>query len=93
MNNVFLNGQLVCNDPEQAAVVEQHLPRHLALTRAEPGCLSFEVKRTGNPLVWQVDEQFRDAESFRAHQQRVAESEWGRATAGIVRQYEIEGLA
>ncbi|RJT78508.1 antibiotic biosynthesis monooxygenase [Arthrobacter cheniae] len=54
---------------------------HIELTRAEQGCLSSEVKATGNPLIWQVDEQFQDASSFRAHQQRVAESKWGKATA------------
>lgn len=92
MSNVFLTGQLVCSDKEQVAVVAQHLPLHIKLTRAEPGCLSFEVNPTQNPLIWQVDEQFQDGDSFRAHQQRVAESEWGRATAHIDRRYEIEGL-
>ncbi|MET3176830.1 UNVERIFIED_ORG: quinol monooxygenase YgiN [Arthrobacter sp. UYCu721] len=92
MTNVFLSGQLVCNDQEQVAVVAQHLPLHIELTRAEHGCLSFEVNLTQNPLIWQVDEQFQDAASFRAHQQRVAESEWGRATANIDRHYEIKGI-
>lgn len=92
MNNVFLSGQLVCRDQNQATVVAQHLPLHIELTRAEQGCLSFEVILTQNPLVWQVEEQFQDAASFRAHQQRVADSDWGRATAGIERRYEIRGL-
>jgi quinol monooxygenase YgiN len=92
MSNVFLTGQLVCSDHAQVTVVAQHLPLHIKLTRAEHGCLSFEVKPTQNPLIWQVDEQFQDAASFRAHQERVAESEWGRATAGIARNYEIEGM-
>ena len=35
---------------------------------------------------------FQDAAAFTAHQQRVAGSEWGRATAGIERRYEIEGI-
>lgn len=69
--------------------MELHLPEHIRLTRAEPGCLSFEVSPTINPLVWQVDEQFQDDASFLAHQQRVAASEWGRATASIERRYEI----
>jgi quinol monooxygenase YgiN len=92
MTNVFLTGQLVCSDQEQKAVVEQHLALHIALTRSEPGCISFEVSPTQDPLIWQVDEQFQDAESFRAHQQRVAESEWGMATANIDRHYEINGM-
>jgi quinol monooxygenase YgiN len=92
MSNVILTGQLVCRDQEQVAVVVQHLLLHTQLTRAEPGCLSFEVNPTQNPLIWQVDEKFQDAASFRAHQQRVAESEWGRATANIERRYEVEGV-
>lgn len=92
MSNVFLTGQLVCSDQEQVTAVVQHLPLHIKLTRAEQGCLFFEVKPTQNPLIWQVDEQFQDAASFRAHQKRVAESEWGRATACIARHYVIEGL-
>ena len=92
VSNVFLSGQLVCRDRHEAAIVAQFLPLHMELTRAEQGCLSFEVNVTENPLVWQVDEQFEDAASFRAHQQRVSGSAWGRATADIARRYEIEGL-
>lgn len=91
MSTVLLTGQLVCNDQEQVAVVAQHLPLHIKLTRAEQGCLFFEVNATQNPLIWQV-EQFRDARAFHAHQRRVGESEWGRATACIDRRYEIEGM-
>ncbi|MBN9128089.1 MAG: antibiotic biosynthesis monooxygenase [Paenarthrobacter ureafaciens] len=92
MSNVFLTGHLVCRDQEQVAVVVQHLPLHTKLTRAEPGCLSFEVNPTQNPLIWQVDERFQDAASFHAHQQRAAVSEWGRATANLERRYEINGV-
>jgi quinol monooxygenase YgiN len=70
----------------------QHLPLHVELTRAEEGCVSFEVKRTHDLFVWQVDEQFLDAAAFRTHQERVAASEWGRATAGIERRYTIKGM-
>ncbi|WP_349640893.1 putative quinol monooxygenase [Saxibacter everestensis] len=61
-------------------------------TRSESGCISFDVRRTVNPLVWQVDEKFIDAGSFDAHQKRASLSEWGRATAGIERRYTIEGI-
>lgn len=92
MNSVSVTGQLMCRDDDQVATVVQHLPRHVQLTRAEDGCLSFEVRSTENSLIWQVDEEFQDAEAFRAHQERVAESEWGKATAEIERKYTIEGL-
>lgn len=92
MNHVFLTGELICGNQDQAAVVAQHLPLHIESTRAEQGCISFEVTLTDDPLVWQVDEQFLDAASFEAHQQRVASSAWGKATAGIERRYEIRGI-
>ncbi|SKB02554.1 Antibiotic biosynthesis monooxygenase [Agreia bicolorata] len=92
MSSVRLTGQLVCETLEQVRVVEENLPLHTELSRAEPGCISFEVARTHDPLVWQVDELFQDAESFAAHQRRVADSEWGRATAGIERRYQVDGL-
>lgn len=91
MPHVRLQGQLVCKDADEAALVRQHLPRHYNLTHAEPGCLSFEVQPTADPLVWQVEEEFLDLGAFEAHQARVAASEWGIATAGIERRYRIEG--
>lgn len=92
MQEVRLSGHLVCADQTEAALVEEHLPAHIALTRAEPGCLQFSVTRTADPLIWQVEERFADRPAFRAHQHRVAASEWGQATSRISRQYSIDGL-
>ena len=92
MTAVVLTGELVCATDDEVAAVARHLPLHLSLTRGEPGCESFEVTPSAEPRVWAVNERFRDAASFHAHQARVAESEWGRATAGIERRYEIRGL-
>lgn len=92
IGGVELHGQLVCSGPEQVDIVTRHLPRHLELTLAEPGCLAFEVSPTGRRFVWDVDEAFTDAAAFNAHQRLAAESDWGRATAGIERQYTITGL-
>ena len=74
-------------------MVAEHLPLHVALTRAEAGCLSFEVTRTSDPLVWDVDEYFVDEVAFVAHQQRAAASEWGSTTQGIERRYTVVGLS
>lgn len=92
MAHVSLSGRLVCRDAGEADLVRRHLPLHVTLTRGEPGCLSFEVRPTDDPLVWQVEERFADGAAFRAHQQRVAASEWGRATSAIERRYVVEGL-
>ncbi len=89
---VRLTGQLLCETPEQVDAVVEHLPEHVALTRAEPGCQRFDVVPLGDGLTWQVDEAFAGAAAFRAHQVRVAGSAWGAATAGIGRRYAVEGL-
>ncbi len=90
---VRVHGQLICRSADEAEIVLQHLPLHVSLTRAEPGWVkSFEVRQTADPLVWQVEEQFVDEAAFDAHQERVAMSEWGRATSGIERRYAIEGI-
>jgi len=91
-SEVCLSGQLVCHTQDQADIVRDHLPLHLALTRAEPGCRSFNVTTTSNPLMWRVEERFEHAAAFESHQERVASSEWGHATAGIERRYAVIGL-
>lgn len=92
MSIITLTGRLICENQEQSARVRAQLPRHIELTRAEPGCLHFEVRKSDDPLVWDVTERFIDAASFAAHQARVGASEWGRETAGIARDYRITGL-
>ena len=63
----------------------RRLPEHVRLTRAEPGCLSFEVTPTDDPLAWRVEERFTDRAAFDAHQRRTRASAWGAATAAIRR--------
>ena len=92
MSGIHLSGTLVCRAAREAAIVASCLPEHVQLTRAERGCVSFEVAPAADPFVWTVEERFVDAAAFRAHQQRVAGSAWGRATTGIERRYEVEGL-
>lgn len=93
MSEIHLAGQLVCATDEEARVVSDHLPDHVKLTRDEPGCISFNVIQTTDPLVWIVEERFIDQRVFEQHQRRVASSVWGRATVGIERRYSIEGLS
>ena len=86
---VGLSGTLVCTSAEQVATVERHLPEHMRLSRAEPGCLSFEVWQTDDPMVWQVQERFESRAAFEAHQQRTRASGWWAATAAIQRNLAI----
>ncbi|WP_294227074.1 antibiotic biosynthesis monooxygenase [uncultured Shimia sp.] len=74
------------------AVVEA-LPDHIALTRAETGCLSFEVTPDATHQGrFQVAELFVDRAAFDAHQTRTKASDWAKVTNGIPRQYEIEDI-
>lgn len=91
MSSVRISGQLICAAPEEADAVRRHLPRHVELTRAEPGCVAFDVCPTDDPWVWQVHEEFVDGAALEAHQRRVAASEWGSATTGIKRRYCVDG--
>lgn len=84
-----MTGHLVCRSQDELAVVVAQLPDHVARTRAEPGCLSFTVDQTDDHMVWQVDECFADTDAFTAHQEWVAASDWGQATAGIERRYVV----
>ena len=69
--------------------MKQYLPRHIELSRPEPGCIHFDVVQTEAPFVWTVAQQFEHQVAFDSHQKRVKNSEWGRATAGIKRDYVV----
>jgi quinol monooxygenase YgiN len=89
---VALSGKLICASSDEAHLIRQFLPEHIRLTRLEPGCLSFEVTETDDPLVWRVEELFADPAAFEAHQARTKASEWARETAAIRRDYSIRTL-
>lgn len=89
MSAIELTGRLICEDDEEVAIVSRYLPQHIEGTRAEAGCLRFEVVQTEDPLVWSVAERFADQTAFDAHQARVRASDWGCATAGIRRDFVI----
>ena len=52
-----------------------HLPLHVSLTRAEAGCLIYDIGETDDPLVWEVHETCRDRAAFDAHQTRTRASQ------------------
>jgi quinol monooxygenase YgiN len=89
MGIVRLTGQLVCETLADAQLVAAHVPRHVALTLAEPGCMSFSVTQMADPLIWQVDETFVDQAAFDAHQIRTTASDWARLSAHIKRAFTL----
>lgn len=86
---VKLSGQLICVSEEELNIVIKCLPEHIKLTRQEEGCVSFEVKQSQNPLIWDVHEVFENRQSFENHQRRISGSVWGIKTQNIQRLYEI----
>lgn len=84
---VGLHGRLICADAGQMMTVLTHLPGHVDLSRAEPGCLRFQIAQSDDPLIWTLDEIFADDAAFAAHQSRMLASEWGQASTGITRDF------
>ncbi|KIN72313.1 putative quinol monooxygenase [Sulfitobacter guttiformis] len=91
-SQITLHGTLTCTSQEQIDRVCACIQTHIDLTRAESGCLSFEVSQSGDPMVWTVAECFVDQAAFEAHQTRTAASDWAAQTAGIERDYTVTGL-
>lgn len=89
MKNINLNGKLICQNDAEIKIVAEFLNRHVELTRAELGCISFDVHQTEDPHIFDVTECFQNAEAFAFHQARVKVSEWGHATVGIKRRYSV----
>ncbi len=86
---VYLNGYIDV-PADRLADVSEALPVHIELTRAEPGCISFEV--TASETVegrFDVAEVFVDQAAFDAHQTRTRASDWFKTTEGIPREFSI----
>ena len=84
---IRLTGTMTC-PPGRLAEVRAALPAHVALTRAEPGCVQFEVTEAADGR-FVVDEAFADRAAFEAHQSRGAASDWARVTRGLPRDYRV----
>jgi|GEM_PF-312028 len=66
------------------------LSEHVRLTRAEAGCINFQVDPDPDiPGRLHVSERFVSEAAFEHHQQRTAGSAWAKLTAGIERHYQI----
>lgn len=87
MSRVTLTGTLTCANADEANLVRRLLPAHIAASRAEPGCLRFDVTPRACGRVWDVSEEFTCAAAFDAHQRRTQASPWGSATAHIMRAF------
>lgn len=85
MPRIAISGRLICADETELAALRQHLPDHIRLSRAEPGCLRFDITPSDDPMIWKVSELFADEAGFEAHKARTAASPWAEATRNIRR--------
>ena len=89
MAGVTLKGYILIPEADLSAV-QAELANHIALTQAEPGCISFSVTQdSGNPQRYNVEEEFESRSAFEAHQERVSDSYWGSVTRNVERHYTI----
>jgi quinol monooxygenase YgiN len=73
--------------------LKEHLDEHIKLTRAENGCIVFNVEqRNGKELIFDVYEEFSDKEAYYFHQERLKASPWYKATRKVERHYDVSGL-
>jgi quinol monooxygenase YgiN len=87
-----LRGHLICATDVETQAIRAHVAEHIRLSRAEPGCLTFDIFETDDPLVWEVMEAFRTRADFDAHQARTRDSLWFQATRSILRDFRVEEL-
>ncbi|MFQ2084661.1 putative quinol monooxygenase [Aeromonas veronii] len=93
MKEIILKGFILVSQNDLMAVKDE-LDNHIQLTRAETGCLIFEVTQDPlNPCRFDVYEEFVDKVAFQAHQARVKSSRWGEITVNVERHYTVTGIA
>lgn len=85
---IAVTGRLICSDTAQMMTALSLLPEHVELSRAEAGCLRFDIWQDDDPLIWHLSEVFADADAFAAHQARTAASDWGRQSGEIERDFQ-----
>ncbi|HBQ35972.1 MAG TPA: antibiotic biosynthesis monooxygenase [Rhodobacteraceae bacterium] len=88
--SILLNGYIDV-PADRLDAVQTALIDHIRLTRAEAGCISFNVSPAANHKGrFEVNEEFVDRAAFEFHQQRTAASQWADISKGIARHYTVE---
>lgn len=90
MSAVQLTGRMTA-PPERCPGVRAAMADHIRLTRAEPGCLYFDLRESEDG-VFEVSELFQSRDAFEEHQHRTRGSAWFRITGDLPRDYEVAEL-
>ena len=89
---IMLTGYIDMPD-NQLKAVKPALQKHIRLSRAETGCISFFVTPVdGYNGRFKVREVLTDRAAFDFHQRRTAASSWARITKDIARNYTVTEL-
>jgi len=89
LQKIILQGHIIVPEAD-LTIVKDALANHIKLTKAEPGCLVFNVTVNSlNPNKFDVYEEFCNQECFTHHQRRVKQSVWGQVTQNVERFYQI----
>lgn len=89
MQKIILTGYIIVPPGDLEAIVTE-LPKHIALTKKEVGCVLFDVLiDSEHSNRFNVHEEFIDRAAFESHQDRVKHSKWGSVSANIERHYHV----
>ncbi|PHR92095.1 MAG: antibiotic biosynthesis monooxygenase [Robiginitomaculum sp.] len=89
MGKITLDGYIIVPASDLEAI-KAALVIHIRLTREERVCMEFKVVQDSqNPHRFSVYEEFENEDVFKAHQTRVASSDWGRIAKHVERHYTI----
>lgn len=89
VTRVVLQGYILVPE-EDLEVVKTALPEHIRLTKAEKGCLDFQLTQSiTNPRRFDVYEIFSNQAAFAEHQARVKTSAWGEISRHVERHYQV----
>ena len=90
--NVRLTGTITIPVAQHGQVLPL-LNDHIMQTRAEAGCLHFDVTQDAEtPELFHVSELFTDEAAFSAHQENGAARPWGPASKDLIRDFHKELL-
>lgn len=87
MAKTILTGYVIIPEMDREKI-EAALPEHIRTTRAEPGCLKFNITPDKNdPNRYFVYEEFIDQAAFDYHQERSKQGEWAKVTKNMERHF------
>ncbi len=87
--NIVISGTITC-EPDDLEMLAKEVKGHIALTRAEAGCISFDITQSApGACEFVISERFTDRAAFDAHTTRTRASDWWTKTQHIPRDITI----